>query len=95
MISNITIEEVLQKKEKNIIDIRDVSAYLKGHIENAKSIPKSLLLESPERYLDKSQIYYIYCYSGVQSMKVVQALRQRGYHVKNILGGYHNYLLRK
>lgn len=95
MNTNITIEELLRKKPLYIIDIRDYSFYIQGHIENAKSIPKNLLLRSPEKYLDKRSTYYIYCSSGIQSKQVVQVLIHKGYKVVNIIGGYHNYLLRK
>lgn len=93
--NNITIEELFKIKPQYIIDIRDYSLYLNGHIENAKSIPKYLLLSNPDVYLDKHNTYYIYCSSGVQSSRVVNELIHKGYKVVNILGGYHNYLLRK
>ena len=66
MNNNITIGELMKIKPQYIIDIRDYSLYLKGHIENAKSIPKYLLLSNPDKYLDKNHTYYIYCSSGIQ-----------------------------
>ena len=95
MNANITIEELYKIKPQYIIDIRDYSLYLNGHIENAKSIPKYLLLNNPEKYLDKNNTYYIYCSSGIQSNRVVLELIHKGYKAVNIIGGYHNYLLRK
>lgn len=95
MNNNITIGELMKIKPKYIIDIRDYSLYLKGHIENAKSIPKYLLLSNPDKYLDKNHTYYIYCSSGIQSNRVVYELINKGFKVVNIIGGYHNYLLRK
>ncbi|MBQ6404775.1 MAG: rhodanese-like domain-containing protein [Bacilli bacterium] len=95
MNNNITIGELMKIKPQYIIDIRDYSLYLKGHIENAKSIPKYLLLSNPDKYLDKNHTYYIYCSSGIQSNRVVYELINKGFKVVNIFGGYHNYLLRK
>ena len=95
MNNNITIDELMKIKPQYIIDIRDYSLYLKGHIENAKSIPKYLLLSNPDKYLDKNHTYYIYCSSGIQSNRVVYELINKGFKVVNIFGGYHNYLLRK
>lgn len=95
MNNNITIGELMKIQPQYIIDIRDYSLYLKGHIENAKSIPKYLLLSNPDKYLDKNHTYYIYCSSGIQSNRVVYELINKGFKVVNIFGGYHNYLLRK
>ena len=79
----------------NIIDIRDNIAYSKGHIVNAKNIPKEMLMDSPEKYLNTKETYYIYCQSGATSNKIVHILNSRGYHTYNIIGGYNNYLLWK
>lgn len=91
--------ETLNSKNKyntlNIIDIRDNYAYTKGHIINAKNIPKEILINSPNKYLNKDETYYIYCQSGINSNRIVNMLNSQGYHTYNIIGGYNNYLLWK
>lgn len=80
---------------KNIIDIRSLNNYNKGHIDGAIHINQFDLLFNPSNYLNKEKIYYIYCNSGVSSKVVVNKLNSLGYHTVNIDGGYNNYLLRK
>lgn len=94
----ISIDSLNQKNKYNtinIIDIRDSYAYAKGHIVNARNIPKDILMSNIERYLNKNEIYYIYCQSGNTSNKIVHILNSRGYHTFNVIGGYNNYLLWK
>ena len=90
----ITISELLKLNTNNIIDIRNNYEYQLGHIKNAKSIPVNELLLSPEKYLKKEETYYLYCNSGFTSLNVVKKLNKLGYRTVNIIGGYHNYLLR-
>lgn len=82
----------MNNKYKNIIDIRDYSSYIKGKILDAKYINKYLLLNKPEKYLNKNDDYYIYCEKGKQSRSVCLKLRLLGYKVKHISGGYSSYL---
>ena len=75
-----------------IIDIRKNEDYLKGHIPGAIHIPYSSLIAHPEKYLDKSKSYQLYCNSGKTSLNLVLHLNQKGYHCVNIEGGYTKYL---
>lgn len=79
----------------NIIDIRPNYEYLLNRIPTAKNIAKKNLEQIPEKYLDKEQVYYIYCQSGNSSDQLVNKLNSKGYHTVNIKGGFNNYLLRK
>lgn len=96
---NIEIKDILIKiynnESLNIIDIRNNYEYQYGKIPTAKNINKYLLETTPEKYLDKNKIYYIYCQSGNTSNKLVNRLNKIGYNTVNIIGGYNNYLLRK
>lgn len=76
----------------NIIDIRDKQAYIKGHIYNARNIAMNLLINMPERYLNKNEKYYIYCSSGYKSQKCCKLLSMIGYNVVNVVGGYDKYI---
>ncbi len=77
-----------------IIDIRDKSRYMMGHIKNAVSIPFLELSLHPEKYLNFDNTYYLYCDTGSRSYLLVSYLNQMGYHCVNLDGGYSNYLLR-
>ena len=87
--------ELLKTKALNIIDIREIYELKNGKIPTAKPINKSLLLNNPEKYLDKEKIYYIYCNYGNTSAFLATQLTKKGYNVVNIIGGYNNYLLEK
>ena len=75
-----------------IIDIRKSFLYNLGSIPSSKNIPSSYLLMHPEKYLEKNEDYYIYCTQGIESVKVCSELSKKGYHVVNVLGGYHDYI---
>ena len=79
---------------KNIIDIRSNSKYLKGHIDGAINISEYNLLYHHDKYLSKSEKYYLYCDYGIRSKMVSNRLNMMGYNTVNIDGGYNNYLLR-
>ena len=74
-----------------VIDIRDRNSYLLGHIDDAINIDKSALLSNPDKYLNKTDIYYIYCNSGISSKRVVNQLNLLGYNTVNIDGGYNKF----
>ena len=95
MIYNISVKELLQKNNINIIDIRSVEKYNDNHIENAKNIPMQLLLQNPSKYLNYNDTYYIYCQKGINSKEVCRRLLIKGYKVININGGYESWLLEK
>ena len=91
---NITVKELLEKtkyEKVNIIDIRNKNDYNLGHIKNAKNISLNSLLALPEYYLNKSELYYIYCQYGNLSKNVVNNLNNKGYQAINVIGGYNSY----
>lgn len=90
----ISINDLLKINNPNIIDIRRREKYNKGHIKGAISIPKEELINNLSR-LSKNINYYIYCDSGLRSLKITKQLNSLGYNFTNIEGGYNNYLLRK
>ena len=90
----ITINELLRLKNANIIDIRNKLKYQNNHIPNSINIDEIMLLSNPEKYLNKDEIYYIYCDFGNRSKRVTYQLNKLGYNTVNVDGGYNNYLLR-
>ena len=72
----------------NIIDIRDGYDYSIDHVYNSINIPMSKLLNNYSNYLDKNEIYYIYCTSGIRSKKTCEILRNLGYKVVNVIDGF-------
>lgn len=88
MFQSISVNELKNLSNINIIDIRSVEKYNNGYILNSKNIPMQQLIIRPEKYLNKFEKYYIYCQKGIQSRKVCQILSNNGYNVVNISGGY-------
>ena len=92
---NIEWEDLLIKSRVNIIDIRSSSNYVIGHVNNAINISELELVNNHYKYLNKNDIFYIYCDYGNSSKRVVFYLNNLGYNTVNINGGYYNFLLRK
>ncbi len=93
---NISIDDFLKISNKvNIIDIRSKQKYNDNHIPNSINIDKNELLLNSTKYLNQNEIYYIYCQKGTSSIRICQILRNKGYRVYNILGGYEEWILRK
>ena len=73
--------------ELNIIDIREPFEIEICKLPHALFIPMNTLLQVPESFLKKDELYFIICHTGQRSYYVVDTLRQIGYNVVNIIGG--------
>ncbi len=93
MVENISIQELKKLGNVDIIDIRSIERYNNGHIKNAINITLNQMLMNFNRYLNKNTKYYIYCQMGIQSRKMCQILKNNGFNVVNILGGYEAWIL--
>lgn len=89
----ISIDDFLKLVNPNVIDVRMPQKYNDNHIPGAININSNNLLNSPEKYLNRSITYYIYCQKGTSSKVVAQVLRVKGYQVFNIIGGYEAWIL--
>ena len=92
---NIEWEDLLNKNNVNIIDIRDRVKYISSHVYNSRNIELFELVNYPEKYINKEDIYYIYCDNGNKSRYAVYTLNKLGYTTVNINGGFYNYLFRE
>ncbi|GEN35898.1 rhodanese-like domain-containing protein [Aneurinibacillus danicus] len=79
-------EQLKQGKKLNLIDVREDEEYAGGRIPGAKHIP---LGQIPARLheLDKEKEYIMVCRSGNRSGMASEWLAERGYNVKNMVGG--------
>lgn len=91
--NSISVNDLRNLGSVNIIDIRSEEKYNDNHILNAYNIPFNKLVAFPERYLNKNNIYYIYCQKGLRSSKVCDILKRNGYRVVNVIGGYEAWIL--
>jgi len=93
MLESISVSQLRTISAPNIIDIRSIEKYNDNHIPEAINIPSEQLILYPNKYLNKFKKYYIYCQKGIQSRNICQILKNNGYNVANILGGYEAWIL--
>ena len=91
-IDQIHITTNSENNQNVLIDIRDKYEYILGSIKGSINIPYNYLALMPENYLNFNTTYYIYCDSGSKSRKLCIALKQLGYHVVDLIGGYNHYI---
>lgn len=93
MFESIFVDELKYLNNINIIDIRSIEKYNSNHIPNARNIPFEKLIINPSNYLNPSEKYYIYCQRGINSKNVCRILKNLGFNVVNINGGYEAWIL--
>jgi hydroxyacylglutathione hydrolase len=75
-------------ENKSIIDVRSEAEYQAGHIGNAKNIPLESLKERMGE-LDKSEVHYVYCQFGADSLMASSILMKHGFeNIINVKKGY-------
>ncbi|MCS6770899.1 MAG: FAD-dependent oxidoreductase [Kiritimatiellae bacterium] len=70
-----------------ILDVRSPSEYELGHVPGAINIPLPEL-RSRAVELPRTKPIYVYCKVGFRSYLASRALRQRGFHVRTLAGGF-------
>lgn len=82
------LDSYLQSKKALWIDVRDVFAYDKLHVEGAVNIPLELLAASLGK-LDKSQLIVVYDQTGKKGHQALRILKGAGFaDVINVSGGF-------
>lgn len=89
--NNITINELWNKENKMILDIRKRDDFNRGSMAGAVNIPSDEI-EAKYQMLDKAMEICVLCYTGERSIDAVEFLESRGYKVFNIEGGYRSFL---
>lgn len=75
-----------QNEQLSLVDVREVEEFETLHLEGAQNLPLSQLADTYEQ-LDKDQLYYVICKSGMRSARACQFLAEQGYDVINVQGG--------
>ena len=65
----------------NVIDVSDKYNYGLNHLDNSINIPYDELINNYRQYLNKTNIYYLYCKSGKLSRRATMILSSLGYKV--------------
>ena len=78
--------QLYQNGQLSLVDVREVDEFESLHLEGARNLPLSQLADTYEQ-LDKDQLYYVICKSGMRSARACQFLAEQGYDVINVQGG--------
>ncbi|KXT77196.1 Rhodanese-like domain protein [Streptococcus sp. DD10] len=69
-----------------ILDVREQEEYEVLHLEGVQLLPLSTL-PNQYRQLERDQVYYVICKSGMRSARACLFLEELGYDVINVQGG--------
>ena len=81
----------LQPDEYQIIDIRDEYAFEYGHIPGAMNVPHGVLKEKAEDF-SREKLLILCCKSGQISLEIARELKETGFNVCSLKGGYYAWL---
>ena len=73
--------------KNTLIDIRTPFEFNEYNIPGSINVPRINLLNSPEVYLNKYDIYYLICSKGITSLSTAKILNSLGYNCYSIIGG--------
>ena len=78
--------QLYQNEKLSLVDVREVEEFETLHLEGAQNLPLSQLADIYEK-LDKDQLHYAICKSGMRSASACQFLEEQGYKIINVQGG--------
>ncbi|CZR56096.1 related to pyridine nucleotide-disulfide oxidoreductase [Phialocephala subalpina] len=81
---NISIIDLI---EKEVVDVRSTKEFANGHLKTAINIPIEQLREKMED-LNKAREILVYCQVGYRGYLGYRILKQAGFDVKNLDGGF-------
>lgn len=93
----VTIEklnEIITKglsDNESIIDVREHTYYLKGHIKGSINKPMSELMQTHGRGFNNDTKYYFISQKGESSSQVSEILKNFGYNAVYVEGGIDSY----
>lgn len=87
-ISSVTVAELAEVKDANIMDVRKKSEYDSEHVVDAENMPLDYINDNMAE-VDKNKTYYVHCKSGYRSVVFSSILKARGFdNLINIIGGF-------
>ena len=78
--------QLYQNEQLSLVDVREVEEFEALHLEGAHNFHLSQLADTYVQ-LEKDQLYYVICKSGMRSARACQFLAEQGYEVINVQGG--------
>ena len=91
-VQSVTWNEVgsLDREKNFLLDVRNPEELMLGMLDGAKNIPLSQLREQIND-IPKNRRVIVYCQTGQRSYFAARILKQHGYQVANLSGGYKTY----
>lgn len=86
-VPTITLEELEAANPDVLLDMRNINEYTDGYVPGAMQIAASRVVWDRDQ-LPQDGTIISYCASGRRSAVGASALRQYGYHVVEVIGGY-------
>jgi len=88
-----TVKQRLASKEAVLIDVRELTEWNEGHLEDAKLVPLSEIRDPQKREnatkdLSKEEIVYCHCRSGKRVFIATHYLSREGYDIRPLKAGY-------
>lgn len=83
-VPSISASELKTISNPNIIDVRTPAEFNQRKLKGARNIEMNKLMATPETFLDKNKVYYLYCASGMRSKTTCKTLIKKGYQVVNM-----------
>jgi len=92
-----TVKQRLASKEAVLIDVRELTEWNEGHLEDAKLVPLSDIRYPQKRIdatkdLSKEEIIYCHCRSGKRVFIATHYLSRDGYDIRPLKAGYKDLL---
>jgi NADPH-dependent 2,4-dienoyl-CoA reductase/sulfur reductase-like enzyme/rhodanese-related sulfurtransferase len=82
--------DALEQVEGELIDVRDPDEHSEGHIPGSRNVPVNDLRDRLDE-LPTDRPLVVYCQIGLRGYVAERILRQRGYTVLNLSGGFNTY----
>lgn len=79
--------KILSGEKITLFDVRQKERFDIFHLPGAINIEKGLLLENPDKFMNRNDTYYISCNGGNSAGMIAKMLVLMGFNVISIEGG--------
>ena len=87
-ISAQALVRMINHHEAIVVDLRDATAYKKGHIQSALTMPWADFSRDHKKLVKHKERSIVFvCQGGQNSVKALTQLRKQGYHHLHVLAG--------
>lgn len=84
-------QELIQRNEVDVVDVREPNEWSGGHLPGARLVPLGQLRQSPKQSLPRDGVIFV-CAAGVRSETAARLAAQNGLtNVYNLRGGTRNW----